>query len=167
MTRLVNQPKPSPHLSYLMNAVTDNDYRLGYFKDIYDLPYDYPDLAYKLEAQEWIALLEHSWKFVYRSAMEDGHLSENERMDLNNIHKLRNFYSAQLRSGRKLVMHHSFAKQTYKVKELDYENVVKLEKDLTLKYNPEPEKSINNVKSPYYVPKPWEVMNPKLRPEGY
>lgn len=166
MTKLTNEyatTRQKPALTHLMNEVTSNDYQLGYFQDVYDLTYTHPDLAYQLEAKEWIALLEHAWKFVYRAAIEDNHLSDNERMDLNNIHKLRNFYSAQLRSGRKLQLHHDFIKPTFKVKELNYENKYEKTPELGLKlnferkYEPQPEKSVNNVNSPYYVPKPWEL----------
>lgn len=174
MSKLNNEYnlKPQkPALNHLMNVVTSNDYKLGYFQDVYDLAYTHPDLAYQLEAKEWIALLEHAWKFVYRAAIEDNHLSENERMDLNNIHKLRNFYSAQLRSGRKLQLHHDFIKPSFKIKELNYENKYDKEEVIGLKidrrYEPQPDKSINNVNSPYYVPKPWELhKNMAYRPDS-
>ena len=183
MTKLnidYTKERQKPALTHLMNVVTSNDYQLGYFQDIYDLPYTQPDLTYQLEAKEWIALLEHAWKFVYREAIEDNHLSENERMDLNNIHKLRNFYAVQLKAGRKLQLHHNFIKPTHKVKELNYnedekENRYSLKIDRTLKprpqdsavekkYDPKPENSVNNENSPYYVPKPWEVTRMTLRP---
>lgn len=166
MTKLDNNIKlrQRPVLTHLMNEITSNDYQLGYFQDIYDLPYKYPDKAYELEAKEWIALLEHAWKFVYRAAIEDNHLCESERMDLNNIHKLRNFYSAQLKSGRKLHLHHNFFKKTHKATDLGYENDMNEALVLQKKYNPKPEESVNNPNSPYYVPKPWEVSKMTLKP---
>lgn len=151
--------RPRPQLTQLKEDVTSREYNNGYFQYIYDLPLTSPDLAYQLDAKEWIALLEHTWNFVYNAAMEDGKISEVERMDLNNIHKLRNFYSAQLRAGQKLTLHHSFVKQVHAVKDLEYDH------NRTNKYDPKPENSINNINSPYYVPKPWELRpNPRYTP---